>query len=90
MVDFRLSGSSTNSGGILATWLMGSLSPAPDYVVATKSSIIMCILSTVLCVANLAYVMTENKRKALVRQQMNREDEPKGLGDRSAWFIYST
>lgn len=80
----------TNSGGILATWLLGSLSPAPDYVSATKTFIIMCVLSVVFCAANLVYVVRENSRKALLRQQMSKQDEPKGLGDRSAWFVYST
>jgi hypothetical protein len=81
---------SSNFGGILTTWLLGSLSPAPDYVSAMKTFIIMYVLSAVFYLANLGYLRRENRRKALVRQQMSKEDEPNGLGDKSAWFIYST
>ena len=76
-------------GGILSTWLLGSLSPAPDYTTATITFIAMSICIVVIAIANLAYLSRENRLKAVRRQKMRKEDEPEGLGDRSAWFIYS-
>lgn len=35
------------------------------------------------------YLGRENKKKEGVRTRMKREEEQKGLGDRSAWFIYN-
>ncbi|KAN0077099.1 Major facilitator superfamily domain containing protein [Tylopilus felleus] len=79
----------TNSGGILATWLLGSLSPAPRYTKATITFIIMSIGMVVFSAVNLAYLSRENRLKAERRQRMTRDEEPAGLGDRSAWFIYN-
>ena len=78
-----------NSGGILTTWLLGSLSPAPNYTKATITFIIMSIGITVFSAISLAYLSRENRLKAEKRQRMTREEEPAGLGDRSAWFVYS-
>ncbi|KAF9074595.1 major facilitator superfamily domain-containing protein [Rhodocollybia butyracea] len=61
-----------NCGGILATWLLGSLSPAPTY---TEATITLLVFS--------------NVGKAGRRKDMRREDEEPGLGNRSAWYIYS-
>ncbi|KAH7889364.1 major facilitator superfamily domain-containing protein [Phlebopus sp. FC_14] len=79
----------TNSGGILATWLLGSLSPAPDYTKATVTSIIMCIGMVVFSAINIAYLLRENRAKIVKRRTMSKEEEPEHLGDRSAWFVYS-
>ncbi|KAF5335333.1 hypothetical protein D9611_011736 [Ephemerocybe angulata] len=82
----------TNSGGILATWLLGSLSAAPRYEGATKVMLGMAVGMAVLCVGNWGWLWRENGRKARVRRDLGsggREEEEKGLGDRSAWFEYA-
>ncbi|KIK65240.1 hypothetical protein GYMLUDRAFT_980832 [Collybiopsis luxurians FD-317 M1] len=79
----------TNSGGILATWLLGSLSPAPRYTSGTITLLVFSILSALLCLANIVYLWAQNAKKAKTRQVMIREEEKSGLGDRSAWFIYN-
>ncbi|KAF8844459.1 MFS general substrate transporter [Paxillus ammoniavirescens] len=79
----------SNAGGILATWLLGSLSPAPDYTKATITFIIMSVGMAVFSALNLAYLWRENRLKAEKRKKMAKEEEPVGLGDRSAWFVYN-
>ena len=79
----------TNAGGILATWLLGFLSPAPNYTKATITMIIMSIGMAIFTVINLAYLSRQNRLKAKKRQEIARQEEPAGLGDRSAWFVYS-
>ncbi|KAJ7490999.1 major facilitator superfamily domain-containing protein [Mycena latifolia] len=79
----------TNSGGILATWLLGSLSPAPRYTKATKILLIFSVLMGVFAVLNIVYLQRENKKKAEKRATSTRVEEPAGLGDKSAWFVYS-
>ncbi|KAF9246327.1 major facilitator superfamily domain-containing protein [Melanogaster broomeanus] len=79
----------TNAGGILATWLLGSLSPAPNYTKATVTFIIMSVGMVVFSALNLAYLSRENRLKAEKREKMSKEEEPDGLGDRSAWFVYN-
>lgn len=76
-------------GGLLATWLLGSVSPGPNYTSATLTFIVMSIGIAVFSSANLAYLRQQNRLKAERRQRMRKEEEPEGLGDRSAWFIYS-
>ena len=76
-------------GGILSIWLLGFLSPAPNYASATITFIAMSIGMVVLSTANLAYLWRQNRLKAMERQRMKKAEEPEGLGDRSAWFIYS-
>jgi predicted MFS family arabinose efflux permease len=76
-------------GGIVATWLLGSLSPAPNYTSATVTFIAMSVCMVVLSTVNLAYLWRQNSLKAKMRQKMRKEEEPEGLGDRSAWFLYS-
>jgi len=79
----------TQLGGILGTWLLGTLSPAPNYTSATITFIVMSVCMLVFVTASLVYLWRENRLKAERRQKMNKDDEPEGLGDRSAWFIYS-
>lgn len=79
----------TNSGGILATWLLGSLSPAPNYTKATITFIIMSVGMVILSFTTLAYFWHQNRLKADRRQFSSPEEEPKGLGDKSAWFVYN-
>ena len=79
----------TELGAILGTWLLGSLSPAPDYTSAMITFIAMSIGMVVFSMANLAYLWRQNRLKAERRQCMRKEDESGDLGDRSAWFLYS-
>ncbi|KAI6005654.1 major facilitator superfamily domain-containing protein [Pisolithus albus] len=79
----------SNAGGILATWLLGSLSPAPNYASATITFIAMSVGIVVVSSLNLLYLMRENRAKAQIRLSMMKHDEPDHLGDRSAWFVYT-
>lgn len=79
----------TNSGGILATWLLGSLSPPPEYTKATVTFVAFAVGMVVFNGLNLGYLWWQNRKKAERRTQIAREDEPEGLGDGSAWFVYS-
>lgn len=75
----------TNSGGILATWLLGSLSPAPKYTNATITLLVFNIGIFVFSLANLVYLTKRNKVKA--QQRQTSLDEP-GLGDDSVDYRY--
>ncbi|KAI6128320.1 major facilitator superfamily domain-containing protein [Pisolithus thermaeus] len=79
----------SSSGGILATWLLGSLSPGPNYTAATITFIIMSIGVVVFSSLNLFYLLRENRAKAETRLSAAKHDEPEHLGDRSAWFVYT-
>ncbi|KAI6016740.1 major facilitator superfamily domain-containing protein [Pisolithus marmoratus] len=79
----------TNAGGILATWLLGSLSPAPFYTAATIIFIAMSVGQVVFAALNMFYLFRQNRAKAESRFSMAKHDEPQELGDRSAWFVYS-
>ncbi|KAH0834817.1 major facilitator superfamily domain-containing protein [Lanmaoa asiatica] len=79
----------TQTGGILATWLLGWLSPAPNYTSATITFIAMSVGMVIFSMANLVYLRRENRLKAERRGRMRKEAELEDLGDRSAWFIYS-
>ncbi|KAG6915780.1 hypothetical protein DXG01_009862 [Tephrocybe rancida] len=79
----------TNSGGVLATWLLGTLSPAPLYKKATITLLIFSVLIVVITGMNVTYLSSQNKKKAAIRATTSRENEKPGLGDRSAWFVYN-
>lgn len=79
----------TNSGGILATWLLGALSAPPRYTKASIVLLVFAVLMLLLTLANIGYLWTQNQRKVAVRASIARSEEREGLGDRSAWFIYS-
>ena len=79
----------TNAGGILATWLLGMLSAAPNYTAAAITLIVLSICMAVFAAFNLVYLVRENRMKAKRRREVTREEEPAGLGDRSAWFTYN-
>lgn len=79
----------TNSGGILATWLLGSLSPAPRYFLGTRVLLSFSVLMAVVSAFNILYLSLENNRKAEIRQASSQEQEKPGLGDKSAWFVYN-
>lgn len=78
----------TNAGGILATWLLGSLSPAPRYILASRVFIALSVLVGTFGAINLVYLVKENKKKAAERQKLLKEEDIPGLGNRSPWFIY--
>ncbi|GLB38895.1 putative major facilitator superfamily protein [Lyophyllum shimeji] len=79
----------TNSGGILATWLLGSLSAPPLYTKATITLLVFSVVMVIVTAMNLYYLWDQNKKKAEIRATTTRSDEQPGLGDRSAWFIYN-
>ena len=79
----------SNSGGILATWLLGSLSPAPRYLLATRILLSLSVLMVAFSAVNLLYLVDQNKKKATIRRNLNIEQEKPGLGDKSAWFVYN-
>ncbi|KAJ4481244.1 major facilitator superfamily domain-containing protein [Lentinula aciculospora] len=78
-----------NSGGILATWLLGSLSPAPRYTKATITLLVFSLLAVLFYVLNILYLRMQNAEKAERRKTMSRENEKPELGDHSAWYIYN-
>lgn len=79
----------SNSGGILATWLLGSLSPAPRYLLATRILLSLSILMLAFSAVNLLYLVDQNKKKAAIRRNLDIDQEKPGLGDKSAWFVYN-
>jgi hypothetical protein len=78
----------TNTGGILSTWLLGYFSTEPRYTSATITLLVFSLAMAGFAAVNLAYLLSENKKKAIVRATTVKADEVKGLGDRSAWFVY--
>ncbi|KAF9445153.1 MFS general substrate transporter [Macrolepiota fuliginosa MF-IS2] len=79
----------TNSGGILATWLLGSLSPAPRYTKATITLLVFSIFMAIFSGLNWYYLWDQNKKKRAIRATMSRNQEDPHLGDKSAWFEYN-
>jgi hypothetical protein len=84
----------TNSGGILVTWLFGSLSPPPKYTKATITLIAFSVGTVVVSGLNVLYLRSQNAKKAEARKRLGtveneREQLGSALGDRSAWFAYS-
>jgi hypothetical protein len=79
----------TNSGGILATWLLGALSPAPRYILGTTVLLSFSVLMVVFSALNILYLSIENNKKSEIRQTSTPEQEEPGLGDKSAWFVYN-
>ena len=79
----------TNSGGILATWLLGSLSLAPRYILATRVLLAFSVLMVAVTALNTWYLWDQNRKKAEIRKTSTRAEEDPRLGDRSAWFQYA-
>jgi hypothetical protein len=79
----------TNSGGILATWLLGSLSPGPRYTIATKVLLAFSVMMLVVSAMNTLYLWDQNRKKAQIRSKIGKSQELPGLGDKSAWFEYA-
>ncbi|KAJ7472761.1 major facilitator superfamily domain-containing protein [Mycena latifolia] len=78
-----------NSGGILATWLFGDLSPAPRFTKATQTLLIFSVLMGVFSALNIWYLSVQNQEKASARKNGSSADDFEALGDRSPWFVYS-
>ncbi|GLB41450.1 putative major facilitator superfamily protein [Lyophyllum shimeji] len=79
----------SNVGAILALWLFGSWSKPPRYTSGTIVLLVSACMMTFLSFCNLLYLRSQNRKKALARQERTKETEATGLGDRSAWFIYT-
>ncbi|TFK69373.1 MFS general substrate transporter [Pluteus cervinus] len=81
-----------NTGGVLATWLWGSLSKAPDYKSATIVMIVLLGGELVCLVGNWGWLKRENGRKVRRREVYGRgggDEGGDGRGDGSPWFVYS-
>ncbi|KAJ6512730.1 major facilitator superfamily domain-containing protein [Mycena sanguinolenta] len=79
----------TNSGGILATWLFGDISPPPRYGIATKTLLIFSVLMGLFATVNIWYLSAQNKSKAVARMFAESSVDSEKMGDRSPWFVYS-
>ncbi|KAG6856694.1 hypothetical protein H0H87_001735 [Tephrocybe sp. NHM501043] len=80
----------SNCGGIVATWLFGTISPPPEFRTATITLLVSSVVIVLVTGMNNGYLYWHNKRKEERRKAIGRrEDEERGLGDRSAWFVYS-
>jgi len=77
-----------NLGGILSIWLLGVLSPAPRYFLATQVFLSFSVLMFVFSILNTIFLWDQNKKKAKIRRTLSFIEEKPGLGDRSAWYIY--
>ncbi|KAK7018016.1 hypothetical protein VNI00_018442 [Paramarasmius palmivorus] len=84
-----IAGITSNAGGVLATWLLGSLSEPPRYTGATVTLLVFAGCMALGAVGNLWYLMRQNWKKAVKRRVVNRDEERSDLGDKSAWFIYT-
>lgn len=73
-----------NAGGILVTWLLGSLSAAPRYHSATIVLLVFSVAMGLFAAGNLAYLARQNHLKADVRRKLSRVEEKKGLQLRTA------
>ncbi|GAA5866999.1 hypothetical protein JCM8547_008404 [Rhodosporidiobolus lusitaniae] len=84
----------TNSGGIASTWLFPATA-APRYEIATRVLISMCCIILLASSLNLAYLTRENKKKAVIREQNEKEgkeidpEEWQVLGDKHEYFEYT-
>ncbi|PBK63050.1 MFS general substrate transporter [Armillaria solidipes] len=74
----------TNAGGILSTWLLGSLSTAPNYVLGTRVMIAFSggiALGSALCLGY--FVRMNQKKRKLLGQEIKGMD-----GDLAPTFVY--
>ena len=83
----------TNSGGILSTWLLGTLSAAPQYTTASAVFLAFQLGMLACAQANVWYLGWANRTKAEVRALASSETvadaEQSPRGDGSAWFKYT-
>jgi hypothetical protein len=79
----------TNVGGILATWLLGSLSAPPRYTRAGVTLLVFQVGIFVCAVGNIVFLSLRNASKRRARAELgDRRAEVQGMGDESAWFEY--
>ncbi len=74
----------TNAGGILSTWLLGSLSTAPEYILGTRVMIAFSggiALGAALCLGY--FVWMNQKKRKLLGQEIEGMD-----GDLAPTFVY--
>ncbi|KAG6807764.1 hypothetical protein H0H93_001107, partial [Arthromyces matolae] len=76
-------------GSILVLWLFGTLSHPPLYTKATFTLLASSVLIALFTGATLGYLVWENRKKQVIRNNVERESEKIGLSDRSAWFVYN-
>ncbi|KAF8659466.1 hypothetical protein AX16_001833 [Volvariella volvacea WC 439] len=81
----------TNSGGILATWLMGSLSSPPGYELGARVMLGFSIGMGGGVAVGWWWLWRENRRKKRQRERWEAGErrENDGAGDKSAWYVYS-
>jgi len=77
-----------NLGGILSIWLLGVLSPAPRYLLATQVLLSFSVFMLAFSVLNTIFLWDQNRKKAKIRLTSSVMEEKPGLGDQSAWYIY--
>ncbi|KAF7335782.1 MFS general substrate transporter [Mycena venus] len=78
----------TNGGGILATWLLGSLSLPPNYTKAALTFTIFSAGELVTVLVVLWYLLAKNREKAKHREKESKDGNDSTLGNHSAWFVY--
>jgi MFS family permease len=78
----------TNSGGILATWVLSNLSPPPRYTMGTKLLLSFSVIMGFFAALNIIYLKRENSKKQAQVDAGPQEHDVK-LGDKSPLFIYS-
>ncbi|KXN84147.1 hypothetical protein AN958_00389 [Leucoagaricus sp. SymC.cos] len=76
----------TNFGGILATWLLGSLSPPPRYTGATLTLLIFSVLIVVFSAFDWWYLWDQNRKKRATRQTLTRSHEDPTLFSAFDWW----
>lgn len=79
----------SNVGTLLAVWLFSAWSTPPHYTEGAIVLLVSACMQAILSISNYLYLRAQNQKKARVREQGTKEDEVPGLGDRSAWFIYT-
>ena len=85
----------SNVGGILATWLLGSLSPPPHYRKGTLVLLSFGIFDFLAVIFCIVYFTMSNRRKERLRESIPESErevrmaEEKQKGDGSAYFIYT-
>ncbi|KAK0221360.1 major facilitator superfamily domain-containing protein [Armillaria fumosa] len=75
----------TNAGGILSTWLLGSLSTAPKYVLGTRVMIAFSGGIALECALCLGYFVWMNRKK---RKMLEQDIKTEMDGDLAPTFMY--
>jgi len=80
----------TNSGGILSTWLLGTLSPAPKYTKASVTFLIFQVGIFVGALIALFYLKAQNQRKEeILSTGLEDRVEKDGSGNDSPSYLYT-